>query len=118
VLDREALQRIRELGGGRNPRLLFEVAQIFRREVPRLLATIEQAWAKDDLPSVSTAAHSLKSTCAYVGAMRLSAICARLEREVRGGATARAAPLVERLPQEWIDIRFELDLALEAVTVS
>jgi two-component system, sensor histidine kinase and response regulator len=118
VLDREALQRIRELGGGKRPQLLCEVVELFRREVPRHLASLQQAWKQRDLQAVSTAAHSLKSTCAHVGAMRLAAACARVEREARAGQDARAAPLVERLPQQWNEVSVELEHALQAVLES
>jgi len=67
------------------------------------------------MQAVSTSAHSLKSTCAHVGAMKLAAMCASLERQMRQGDASRAAPLVDGLEVEWTAVRCELDLALEAL---
>jgi HPt (histidine-containing phosphotransfer) domain-containing protein len=112
VLDREALRRIRDLGGDKRPRLLSEVIEIFRREVPRQLAALELAWGRRDLAGVAIAAHSLKSSCAHVGAMRLAAACARIEADLRAGDAERAASLVEGLPRHWDEVGQEMESAL------
>ncbi len=118
VMDRGALERIRELGGTQRPGLLEEVAQLFRRDVPRQLATIQQGCQRGDLQAVSAAAHALKSTSAHVGAMRMSAVCARLERDARAGEAQRVARWAGGLDDEWSAVRSELDGALQTMAVS
>ena len=109
TVDRAVLERIRGLGGADKPDLLPKVLQLFLQDVPRHLEAIESAWLRRDGPSLATSAHSLKSSSAHTGAMRLSAMCASLEREARAGQLAQAETLVAALEGEWRAVRTELE---------
>ena len=67
----------------------------YRCESRMSLEKIRQAVATDDSPLLRLAAHTLKSSSAIFGAVRLAAISRALEEMGRSGSTAFAAGLVE-----------------------
>jgi two-component system sensor histidine kinase/response regulator len=111
VLDRTALERIRELGRAGRPDLLPKVLQLFLEDAPRHLSAIEQASQRRDAPSLASTAHSLKSSSAHTGAMRLSSMCAALEKQARAGDLGQADSLVASLLAEWTAVRREIESA-------
>ncbi len=72
-LDRAAEQ----LGGYDD--LLAEVLNMFQAELPAKRAAVAEAIEADDMPTLRLVAHTLKSTCASVGAMPASHTARRLE---------------------------------------
>jgi len=108
VLDRNVVERIRELGGTERPDLLTKVVELFVQDVPRHLAAIQRAWQSRDAAQIATSAHVLKSSSAHTGAMRLSAMCAALESDARAGELGRAEAVVAALEGEWRAVRREL----------
>jgi HPt (histidine-containing phosphotransfer) domain-containing protein len=66
-------------------------------EVGRRLAELDEAAATGDRDGVARAAHTMKSSCAALGALAMSRSCLELEQAVRAGADvdlAAAAALV------------------------
>ena len=59
--------------------LILELIEIFRVGTPALLAAMHDHATQGNWPQVAMAAHSLKSSAAYLGAWRLSQLCQRLE---------------------------------------
>jgi signal transduction histidine kinase/CheY-like chemotaxis protein/HPt (histidine-containing phosphotransfer) domain-containing protein len=112
VLDRAVLARIRELGGAGRPDLLPKVLQLFLEDVPRHLSAIEQALQQGDARRLGTSAHTLKSSSAHTGAMRLSAMCAALERQARAADLVRAESVAASLKSEWRAVRSEIESAM------
>jgi two-component system, sensor histidine kinase and response regulator len=112
VLDRGVLERIRELGGAAKPDLLSRVLQLFLHDAPRHLAAIQQAWQRRDAQLIATSAHALKSSSAYIGAMRLAAVCAALESDARAVDLGRAEAAVASLEGEWRAVRHDIESAL------
>jgi two-component system sensor histidine kinase/response regulator len=115
VLDRNVLQRIRELGGTGKPDLLERVLNLFLNDVPRHLAAIQHAWQGRDAPLIATSAHVLKSSSAHIGALRLSAMCAALETDARSGELGRAEAVVASLEGEWRAVRQQVESALAEI---
>jgi HPt (histidine-containing phosphotransfer) domain-containing protein len=83
VLDAGALQRLRELDPTGKSRLLARVAQAFRGSVERLMPELGSAFAGGDLETVRHVAHTLKSSSASIGAIKLSSLCAEIESMIR-----------------------------------
>jgi TMAO reductase system sensor TorS len=89
-LDERALAELSALrrpGGGD---LIGKVVRLFREGTPDLLRNIEDAAARRDGDSLGAAAHSLKSSAACVGALRLAESCERLEHLARTSQVADA----------------------------
>ena len=83
VLDAGALQRLRELDPTGKSRLLARVAQAFQGSVERLMPELGAAFAGGDLETVRHVAHTLKSSSASIGAIKLSSLCAEIESMIR-----------------------------------
>lgn len=79
VLDMSVIDSLRELGGESDPDLLAELIDLFLADAPGHLDAIEAALASGDAGSLEHAAHSLKSSCANIGAVTLSSLCLDLE---------------------------------------
>ena len=108
VLDEEALQRLRELDPGGRSHLLERVLRAFESSLLRLAPQLREARQRGDLQAVRHVAHTLKSSSASIGALRLSRLCAEIEAAVRQEA-------VEGLPALLDDVDQEFNIVLQAV---
>lgn len=85
TLDPQALERLRELDPGGHSRLLPRVAQAFGTSVARLLPQMKTALEASDLAAIRHVAHTLKSSSASIGAIKLARLCADIEALSRDG---------------------------------
>ena len=99
AIDPGALETILELGGG-DRSFVVEVIDKYLEDSAALLASLREA-SGDEL---RRAAHSLKSTSSSVGARRLAALCAEIERA--GSADEDRVAEAER---EHADVRAGLE---------
>ncbi len=83
VLDRKMLDSLRMMGGDTSA-FLEEPADMFIDAVPADIAALNDAIANAELPAAAMVAHSLKGSCAAVGATRM------------GGLALEAAPIEHR----------------------
>jgi hypothetical protein len=82
-LDPQALRRLRELDPSGANRLFERVVQAFEASTGRLMPQLDEAVAARHLPGVRHVAHTLKSSSASIGALKLSALCAEIEGMIR-----------------------------------
>lgn len=87
VLDAAALATLRSLDPTGAGRLLERVLAAFESSTSRLLAQLHVARAEADAQSVKHVAHTLKSSSASIGAVKLSRLCAEIEDMLRNGQT-------------------------------
>jgi HPt (histidine-containing phosphotransfer) domain-containing protein len=107
-LDQSVLASLRELQDEGDPDIVAEVGGLFMKHSPDKVKAILEAALKDDAKGLQLAAHSLKSSSAYIGAMRLSALAKELEMMARSGSLEGAREKAEKL-------RAEFDLAMKAI---
>jgi len=100
VLDAEALQRLRELDPSGSGQLLERVLRAFEGSIGRLLPQLQRARSRGDMQGVRHVAHTLKSSSASVGALRLSALCASVEAAVRDEAFGELPDLLDPMESE------------------
>ena len=97
VIDIDALRRLAELDPTGANRLLQRVFQAFESSALRMLPQAQAALASGDLAGVRHVAHTLKSSSASIGAIKLSRLCAEIETMVRletvDGLPARVAEM-------------------------
>jgi two-component system sensor histidine kinase/response regulator len=79
MLDDKALDAIRALQRPGSPNLLQTVVGTYLREAPRLIDNMARAARTGDATALRSAAHSLKSSSATVGALQLSSYCRDIE---------------------------------------
>jgi HPt (histidine-containing phosphotransfer) domain-containing protein len=108
VLDEEALQRLRDLDPSGQSRLLGRVMLAFETSVERLWPQLRDAKAHDDMQAVRHVVHTLKSSSASIGALRLSRLCAEIETAIRQEVSDGVHALLD-------DVDHELAVVLQAV---
>ena len=108
ILDANALQRLRDLDPTGANNLMQRIAQAFETSVTRLLPQLQTAQATGDLAGIHHVAHTLKSSSASIGAMRLSQLCAETEAMARDGRT-------DDMPAKTAAVAAEVANALDAL---
>ena len=83
VLDEQALARLRELDPRGENKLLQRVLKAFETSVGRLLPQLQDSRRLGDRAGIRHVAHTLKSSSASIGAIKLSQQCADIETMIR-----------------------------------
>ena len=99
-LDMAQIDTIRALQRDGAPDILDRMIGLYLASTPDLIKELDEAIARQDPPEIMRAAHSLKSSSAFLGAVRLSALCGTLEALARSRA-------VETAPARLAEIRAE-----------
>ncbi len=104
VLDRSALDELREIAGDETARIVT----LFLEDAPRLISRLEAGAVGPDLAVMRDAAHTLKSSSANVGAMALSAAAKRVELGARAMKIDQPAVAVALVIAEYARARIAL----------
>jgi HPt (histidine-containing phosphotransfer) domain-containing protein len=107
AIDAEALANLRVIGGD-DPGFVEEMIVLFLEQAPRHLETIGRALAEGDLARITRAAHHVKSSSLYLGARRLSDLCARTEVQARAGNKNAVIDLITALQVEYEMVQLAL----------
>ena len=100
-LAQAAWRELCEIGSAEHRALVESLLKLFRAEVPPLLEAVRQAAAAGDTQRLGRAAHGVKGCAANLGANRLAALSATLEKSGRAGTTEGVAPLLAEIEQEF-----------------
>ncbi len=100
VLDAQALERLRELDPNGENHLMERVVSAFDSSVARLMPQIDEALHSNDLAGIRHVAHTLKSSSASIGAMKLSRMCSDLETRARNQQSDGIAERIAELQSE------------------
>src|SRR5262245_35894265 len=84
AISEAGCQALVEMVGQDEPAVLVDLLDTYLVESAGLVNTIREGALSGDLASVLRPAHSLKSSSASIGALRLSKLCADLEAFLRG----------------------------------
>jgi len=114
-INMKAIEHLRALDPDGGMALAREVIKVYLGSSDKLLAQAEQAIAAADAESLRFAAHSLKSSAAYVGADRLSDLLLQLERCAREGKMCEAGPLFETAQREYEHSKRQIGTLLEQI---
>jgi HPt (histidine-containing phosphotransfer) domain-containing protein len=105
VLDNAILATFVEMMGAEMMPLLVGT---FLEDSQKQLAELAHALAAGDVEVFERMAHTLKSSCAMLGAMALSQGCREMELLAKGGDISGASPLLEQVKKEYQQVREEL----------
>ena len=94
------MQRLRDLDPSGANRLLERVVLAFASSTGRLLPQLDEAMAAGDLHGVRHVAHTLKSSSASIGALKLAALCAEVEAMIRNNEVQRLQERVTQMHRE------------------
>jgi HPt (histidine-containing phosphotransfer) domain-containing protein len=95
-LDTQMLNDLRALQSGGQPNLIGELLDLLQSVAPPLLEKIRLAAAQGDSETLFRSAHSLKGSCASVGAV---ALAARLKEVEQMGRENHLAGVTEKIAQ-------------------
>ncbi len=112
-LDRSVLAGLRELQEEGEPDILEELIGLFLTDVPPQLSALREAVEAGDAQSVERIAHTLKSSCGNMGAVRMAALCTELEGIGRSKDLAAVPVRISRLEEGFERVRavFEVELS-------
>jgi HPt (histidine-containing phosphotransfer) domain-containing protein len=100
--DPSALDRLKRFGGAK---LLGEMIALFLVAVPERIEAARAAGVRGDLEAAERALHSLKSSAAQLGAMRMQRLSEQGENRARAGSLDGLAALTQELEQELVRVR-------------
>jgi len=100
IFDAEALQRLRDLDPRGDNRLFERVSKAFETSVGRLLPQLEDAFNVNDTAAIVHVAHTLKSSSASIGALKLSQLCAEIETMIRRQTGEDLSDRIRDIPVE------------------
>ena len=100
VLDADALARLQELDPAGNAGLVARVLATYTNSLQRHLAELQAARRNADVQGQRHVVHTLKSSSASVGALKVSTLCGDIERKLRDGLTDSLEEQFEELAAE------------------
>jgi signal transduction histidine kinase/DNA-binding response OmpR family regulator len=115
-IDERVLEGVRALQMPGRPDVVQRAVRMYLESTPALLSQLERGAATGDVDALRHASHSLKSSSASIGALVMSARCARLEAMARSGDVPDAASVVQSIADEFR--RVETALAEHVETVA
>jgi len=107
-IDVSRLDDLRMLSDEKGPDLLLELISIFLDDTPAQLMELAHAIATSNAESVMHHGHSLKSSCAQLGALQLSELCRQLEAMGRAKDIRSAQPVLVAAQAEFEKVRVAL----------
>jgi len=99
--DEGVLDNYRQIQRPDQPDIIRRLITIYLKSSPTLLAEIDSALQASEHERLWHAAHSLKSSSANLGAVKLARLCEELELQGRAGRLEQAAELADSIRQEY-----------------
>jgi HPt (histidine-containing phosphotransfer) domain-containing protein len=113
AIDRSVLASLRELQEKGDPDIVAEVVGLFIKHSPEKISAIMLAAENGDAKGLQIAAHGLKSSSAYVGAMGLSALAKELEQMGRSQSLQGVRDKAEKLKEEYTRVIAALETEIK-----
>ena len=114
VIDRRAIETLRALQRPGKADLVGRVVALFESESPKAIRRMCEGVASGDFDALRDAAHALKSSSAYVGALSLSMRCRDIESAAREADPDTCVALVGGLADDFEAALGELRPMLES----
>ena len=111
-INEQAIANIRRLQRPGKPDIVNKVINVYFEKSPSLIKDIVDGLSTSDLIKVKEAAHSLKSSSAYVGADGLSEMCKKIELSAAGGDLSDVASQIGNLEADYAAIAATLSVHL------
>jgi len=99
--DTRILENYRQIQLPGKPDIIRRLITIYLKSSPALLDELERAMTAGDMEQLWQAAHSLKSSSANLGAVRMARLCEELEIQGRAGRAEQAEQQVQAIRTEY-----------------
>ena len=111
IIDPQAQARLKEWGGAK---LLTQMIRLFLENAPNRMDQVRKGLSENNVREAERGVHSLKSSAANVGAMRVSRLAAQMEDLAARGELASVAGHLRNLETEFAAAQQRLADILEA----
>jgi CheY-like chemotaxis protein/HPt (histidine-containing phosphotransfer) domain-containing protein len=101
-LDEKALQEIKSLQRDGTPSIVARLVDSYLSSSPTLVEELGAAVSESRADAVEMSAHSLKSSSATLGALKLAALCRKLEELGRSNSLRNASDVFQELRREFV----------------
>ena len=101
LIDREAMARLKDLSQTSGTDLLPGLIELFEQEATNAIKAMRKELETSNFEGVSRVAHSLKSSAANLGAMRLRDLAERIEKSKADPNLEHIASLIEAARSEY-----------------
>lgn len=99
IIDYTVLDAIRKLEDSSSGRILEKIIELFLTDTPQQLEELHKALMEQDVDTVRSISHSLKSSCASLGAIHLPPLLKQLETNARGNSLEGASELLSQIEE-------------------
>ena len=113
-IDRSKLDALQELQVKGKPNILEKIITTYMRSSDPLVEKLRRALDNNDIETLQNTAHSLKSSSATVGAMKLAELNKKLELDCRQNILENPAEMVAAIDKEYILVKNALSKELPA----
>jgi CheY-like chemotaxis protein len=113
-LDEGVIASLRGLQRPGAPSLIERVVGLYLEASPPQVEEARAALLAGDVPTLTRNIHTLKSSSANVGALRLSGLCRDYEADLREGRTEDGADRLSSIEAEWSRVRIALGQMLQS----
>ncbi len=107
-IEAAVLADIRSLGRDGKEDAFRKVVDMFLLHTPQLIRTLNEVIAMEDAAAIEKTAHSLKSSCAVVGALQLADLCGQIESRARMAVFSDLAGLQRDIEAEFGEVKSAL----------
>ncbi len=114
-IDMKTLESMRSIGQDGGTDLMARAVHLYLTTSPEQVRELQGAAGRSEAAALNRLAHSLKSSSAMVGALRLSEMCRNLEAQARGDSLASAAERVAEIEAEFARVVRALQALREGV---
>lgn len=112
-VDMSVIKNLQELGKDKN--FLPDLVNVFTKDIPVILADLQQSLKAKDAKAMASAAHKYKSSSRQLGAAKLSDLCLQVEKAAKEDQhTSKAvAEAIEKIKTESNIVIKELKVIVE-----
>jgi two-component system, sensor histidine kinase and response regulator len=108
-VDHNVLKNLRDLQVAGKPDILKKIISAYLSSSGPLIVQLGGALSRNDLKELGDFAHSLKSSSANVGALKLSDICQKLEKNCKNQKHENCLELIGAAELEYVRVKDVLD---------
>ena len=105
----QAIDALRELSPDAGEEFLRELIEIYLQDTPQRVAELEDNLNKNDIPTFTRAAHTIKGSSSNFGATKLTKLAHELEMQGKNGNISDS-------PASCLKLKSEYALVAEALT--
>ena len=103
-IDPKAIEALRALSPGGGTEFLRELVDIYLQDTPVRLTELELALARQDAPTATRAAHTIKGSSGNFGALRLARLAAEIEVFGKAANLSAATAATPALKAEYVQV--------------